>query len=423
MENGSQLHLLKESVTHAYENYPFYREKMDKEGINPGDIKNITDFELVPFITKYELSQHINSDELFEKLRTDLFLIGSTSGSTGVPMPVYYTHKDLAQNEQLMQENAENIFNISARDIVQITVGRCGIFCQNLIGTMRKVGAACMPVDTDIGTMEDHLRNMNKYKVSILFAYPTIMKKYCELVEGNTELKPKYLKSVFLGGETWPDSLRTRIRQIMGAESYDYYGTTETGWIGYGCPDHQGLHAHRRCYIEIIDRTTGKKAKPGEFGEVVLTQLWNKGIPYIRYRTGDIAASLKPACTCKGNPPLLSRIQGRWDDVMNIGGVKINPIEIEDILIKECNSTPNFQIVLQRRGALEKIKIVIETSFEREEVDEDIRRKLVEGISQINADMISLITAKVIDLPEIEFVPLDSIPKVGGKIRKVLDQR
>lgn len=413
---------LKQIVTYTYENFSFYREKMNKINIRPTDINGLEDLEKLPYTTKEELQKKINFDEFFQQTTDKLYYIGFTTGTSATPMPVYYTHDDFNQWEKNL---VKGLFmaGIAEKDVVQITIGRCGIGCIVLLGAVRRTGAAGMPIDADSGTASELLRQMGKFHVSFLLAYPSIVREFCRLIETNKVESSRYLKKIFLMGESWSEAFRKRVEDTLNAEVYNIYGSTEVGMVGVECSSHDGLHIlPGQILVEIINPSSGKTANQGEEGEIVVTTFWKKALPFIRYRTGDIASIIDGDCNCGSDLPRISKIVGRKQDLIFIGSTKIHLLAIETSIIDVCDIALNYQILLDEEEGKEKLKVVIETP--KDVTDrENLQKKLIERVSELNADFAALIKANIILHPEVEFVPINTLPRKRGKIKKFIDLR
>ena len=164
-------------------------------------------------------------------------------------------------------------------------------------------------------------------------------------------------------------AVRQRISQAWGgARVSDHHGMTETGPVTYECPAQGGvLHVLESAYLaEVIEPASGKAAKAGESGELVLTTLGRIGMPLLRYRTGDL---VKPrlkgsGCSC-GSPELALEggIIGRTDEMLTVRGVNIFPSAIEAIVCK-CEAITEYQVEFNKTATLPELNVRIETSSE-----------------------------------------------------------
>jgi phenylacetate-coenzyme A ligase PaaK-like adenylate-forming protein len=146
---------------------------------------------------------------------------------------------------------------------------------------------------------------------------------------------PPRVRSVLLSSDHAAASLRDGLAALWGCEVFEHYGMTEMG-LGGGvdCPAHMGYHLREsELLVEIVDPVTGAPMPAGESGEVVFSTLTRRGLPLIRYRTGDRARLVPGACAC-GSPLLrLDRIHGRITGALNVGGVRLDIAELDEVLL------------------------------------------------------------------------------------------
>jgi phenylacetate-CoA ligase len=417
-----QAEKLKRIVAYAFENFSYYRKKISQVGLKPTDIQSLGDLDKLPLTVKEELKEKFDFDEIFYRLAGKLYYIGFTTGTVSIPMPVYYTHDDFERWEKNLAKGL-SMAGITNKDVAQITFGRCGIACIVLLGAIRRTGATGIPIDADSGTASELLKRMEKFHVSFLLTFPSIVREFCRIVESERVKGPCYLRKIFLMGESWSETFRRRVEDTLNVEVYDIYGSTEVGMVGVECSAHEGLHLlPDQVLVEILDPNTGKPVSRQEEGEIVVTTFWKEALPLIRYRTGDIASKIEGSCCCGLDLPRISRIIGRVSDLIFIGSTKIHPIAVEAAIIDTCNSALNYQIVLSQERGKDKIKLVLEAPEDVME-KQNLKVALSERISNLNEDLASLIKANLVFPPEVEFVPLNSLTRKGGKIAKILDLR
>lgn len=417
-----QTEKLRQIVAYAFESFSYYREKMSQVGLTPTDIQGLEDLEKLPYTVKEELQEKLGFDKIFQRMAGKLRYIGFTTGTVATPMPVYYTHDDFERWEKNLAKGL-SMAGITNKDVVQITFGRCGIACVVLLGAIRRTGATGIPIDADSGAASELIQRMEQFHVSFLLTFPSIVREFCRIVESKRVKGSRYLKKIFLMGESWSEAFRRRVEDALNVEVYDIYGSTEVGMVAVECSAHNGLHVlPDQVLVEILDPYTGKPVDQGEEGEIVVTTFWKEALPLIRYRTGDIASEIEDFCRCGSDLPRISRIKGRIRDLIFIGSTKIHPIAVEAAIIDICDSTLNYQIVLSRERGRDKLKLVLEAP---DEIigKQNLRAALSKRICSFNEDLASLVKADLVFPPEVEFVPLNTIPRKGGKITKILDLR
>jgi len=127
------------------------------------------------------------------------------------------------------------------------------------------------------------------------------------------------------------------------------------------CTARDGLHIADDHFLpEIVDPASGQPLAPGRQGELVLTTLTKRGMPLVRYRTGDITALNPEPCRCGRTSVRMARILGRADDMLVIKGVNVYPSEVEEALLGEDDLVPHYQLVVDRRETLARVEVQVE---------------------------------------------------------------
>lgn len=406
---------LRGTVNRAYRSFPFYRDKLDQLGLKPSQVNSAEDFRKLPFMYKNELLANCTLESMAGR---HLYLIGFTTGTTARPAPVFNTHADFSRWENALTEALE-MFGLTAKDRVQITFGRTGIAGIVLLGAVRKLGASAIIFDADLITPQGLLERMEEFHVSALLTFPSIAKQLAAVVESGQVEPPEYLSRVCLMGESWSELVRATIEGALNVSVFDIYGSVECGPIGVECQAKNGLHVPENAtYVEIVNPETGQLARDGE---VVVTSFWKRGIPIIRYRTGDIASWIDGECRCGLTSARISRIKGRLGEVIVVGSCKMLPTGLEEALMASCPTAGNWQLVISREGNKDKLAFAIEMQTP---VDiETIRSKLYINLNRVNEDLVSLMHSGIIHQIDLTIVHPGSIERKGGKVVKIKDLR
>lgn len=292
----------------------YYGNIYRKKGID--GVTSQEDFEKLPFSSKddlrnaYPLGIQAVPDE-------DVVRIHSSSGTTGKPVIIPYTAKDV-DDWAIMFARCYETAGITKKDRIQITPGyglwTAGIGFQ---AGCEKLGAMAVPLGP--GNTEKQLQMMIDLQSTVITATSSYALLLAEEIN-RRGLKDKInLKKGVFGSERWSDKMRKTIRESLGIELYDIYGLTEIYGPGIGitCKNECGIHYwDDYVYIEIIDPVTGKPVPDGEEGEIVITTLVKEGAPLIRFRTHDISRIIPGTCACGSKYPRLDIIKGRSDDMI-----------------------------------------------------------------------------------------------------------
>ncbi|MCE5295627.1 MAG: phenylacetate--CoA ligase [Euryarchaeota archaeon] len=411
-----QLKLLKELVDRAYDRSPLYRERMDEKGVKPDDIMTLDDLSKLPFMSKKDLRDY-QPERLFMAGKRDIIRYHASSGTTGKPTIVGYTKKDIETWSESLAR-ALTSAGLGADDIVQVA-NTYGLFTGGLgfHYAAEKIGAAVVPAST--GNTDRQLQMINDLGVTVMAATPSYMIYVGEVAEKmGIDLRKSTLKTGLLGGEPWSDKMRERIQSQFGVRGINCFGASELyGPSWTECDEQCGIHIWRDIAIfEIIDPKTGDKASPGERGELVITMLQKEAFPIIRYRMGDITVMDEEKCACGRSHPRMMRISGRVDDMLIIRGINVFPSQVEHCLHTNPEVGNEFQIVVDRKGALDDMLVKVELKPEA----------FTDNILELNA-LRERITSRLKNSlnvgAKVELVPTGSLPRFEGKARRVMDRR
>ncbi len=396
----------------------FYKKRFSKAGIESvDDIKSLEDVKKIPFTCKDDLRQNFPYGLLATEL-SDVVRVHSSSGTTGIPTVIYFSQSDLDGWTDLV---ARSIYATGARkgDIFQNMMSY-GLFTGGLgvhYGAER-LGLTVIPVGG--GNTKRQLQLMKDFKTTVLHITPSyllhIHEKMSELAVNLSDLS---LKKAFIGAEPHSENTRLKLEELYGIDAYNSYGLSEMSGPGvaFECTCKQGMHVWEDAYIiEIIDPKTGEVLQDGTEGEVVLTNLIRKANPILRYRTRDLAYVMQEKCPCGRTHRRLSRILGRTDDMLIINGVNMFPSQIEEIVMQIPEVGTNYQIYIDKAGALDKLTVKVE-----------IYSKMFTGemteLDALRAKIANELSASITIRPNVELHEPGSLPAFEGKAKRVVDVR
>jgi hypothetical protein len=163
------------------------------------------------------------------------------------------------------------------------------------------------------------------------------------------------MESVLLSADYAAESLKARISKIFHCKTLNHYGSTEMGYGGaLECGNFGGLHVRAPdLYFEIIDPKSGKPAPPGEEGELVLTTLTRRGMPLIRYRTGDFSRFVPGSCECGQITPRFAKPWRKKGGLVDLGGRTVSMPELDEILFSDrqvADYSASFEFSGRGRG-------------------------------------------------------------------------
>ena len=405
-----QIELVDAQVKRLIAGDSYYGKKYREMGIT--GVKSQEDFEKLPFSSKddlrnaYPLGIQAVPDE-------DVVRIHSSSGTTGKPVIIPYTKKDV-DDWAIQFARCYEIAGSTKKDRIQITPGyglwTAGIGFQ---AGCEKLGAMAIPMGP--GNTEKQLQMMQDLQSTVICATSSYALLLSEEIT-KRGLKDKIaLKKGVIGSERWSDKMRKSIQDGLGIELYDIYGLTEIygPGIGINCQKEKYIHYwDDYLFIEIINPETGKPVADGEEGEIVITTLVKEGAPLLRFRTHDLSRIIPQKCSCGSCYPRLDIIKGRSDDMFKVHGVNMFPAQVEEVLHQIDGATSEYSIAIGHDDDNNKDVMVLTVEVEGRVNFEDTGKAIA-----------NLFKSKIGVNPKVSVVPVGTLPRSEKKTKRVFDHR
>ncbi len=364
------LNMIKNQLKRVMAARGFYAEKLKDVDID--GIRTQEDFETLPFSEKADL-RNAYPLGLSAVPEEDIVRIHSSSGTTGTPVIIPYTQKDVDDWAELFRRCYE-IAGVTKKDRIHITPGyglwTAGIGFQ--LGA-EKLGAMTIPMGP--GNTDKQIKFMEDMESTVICATSSYALLLAEEIEKRGVKNKIKLKKGVIGSERWGEKMRARIADELGVQLYDIYGLTEVygPGIAINCEYNTGMHYFDDfLYFEIIDPKTGRVLPDGELGELVITTLQKEGAPLIRYRTHDLTRIVPGKCPCGRSYPRIDVILGRTDDMVKVKGVNIFPGQIDDLLKELKGASSEYQVFIDHAEGKDQMTVFVETALDGE------RKKAVE---------------------------------------------
>jgi len=345
----------------------FYAKRL--KDIDVDKIMGQKDFEQLPFSEKADLRDAYPLG-LAAVPEEEIVRIHSSSGTTGTPVIIPYTKRDV-EDWALLFKRCYEIAGITNKDRIQITPGY-GLWTAGIGFQLGAELLGAMAIPMGPGNTEKQIRFMEDMKSTVLCATSSYALLLAEEIAKRGVHDKICLKKGVIGSERWGDKMRERIANELGVELYDIYGLTEVygPGIAINCKYHTGMHYFDDyLYFEIIDPKTGHVLPDGELGELVITTLRKEGAPLIRYRTHDLTRIVPDdvPCPCGLKYPRIDVILGRTDDMVKVKGVNIFPGQIDDILKEVENASSEYQVFIDHAEGRDCMTVFVETALTGEE--------------------------------------------------------
>lgn len=408
---------LVQMIDRIYYNVPFYRKKLQEKGIEPGDIKSVDQLKDLPFTTKSDLRDNYPFG-LFTVPQNEIVRLHASSGTTGKATVIGYTRKDLQIWSEVVARSL-TMAGIGKDDIIQVAYGY-GLFTGGLgvhYGA-EKVGAGVIPISG--GNTKKQIQIMVDFGATALACTPSYAAFLGESIRSEgISLKNIKLKAAICGAEPWTNGLRKQIESLLNVKAFDIYGLSEV--IGPGvsmeCECQNGMHIFEDHFIpEIINPETFEVLPYGEIGELVFTTITKEAMPMLRYRTRDLTRLHADKCLCGRTLVRMDKCIGRSDDMLIIRGVNVFPSQIESVLLEMSETTPNYQLVVDRVNNTDTLSVDVEIGdqFWSDEIKqlENLKKRIHNNIASLIG-----INAKI------NLVEPHTIERSEGKAKRVIDKR
>jgi phenylacetate-CoA ligase len=304
-------------MEHSWASVPYYRHLMEERGLASGGIHTAEDLVKLPILTKDLIRK--NSDNLIstrfprEQLRRT-----TTGGSTGTPLVFFGTRDDQLSHgfARGMRSLEYAGFALGERRVLIRIARRHNSTKERFLHNLSRPVERLIEIDSShISThsLPDIVRLLRQPNLRLLGGYPSVVSFIASWIR-ETGAEAPALNAVVTGGEQLFEHQRAAIRQVFGSEPYSKYACNEFFDIAMECREHNGMHVHAEdLIVEVVD-DDGNSVPPGHTGRIVITNLHNFGMPFIRYETGDSGSFVAGDCPCGRALPRLATVVGRRFD-------------------------------------------------------------------------------------------------------------
>ncbi|MBD3401577.1 AMP-binding protein [candidate division GN15 bacterium] len=314
-----QLKRLKAMLSHARANCPYYARKFAEAGFDPEQVTTLEDIRRVPILTKADIQQN-RDDMLATNIPREELVANQTGGSTGAPLRFFMSE------DSVYRRIANTIRHDRWAGLEPYDKGAAIWGHRRDLNTPRSFMdklretffSRRVILDTSHITdakLAEFVERLNREKPSTYVAYANavyLIARYIHQAGLTDYHRPK---SVVTSAEVLTDEQREVIEEVFGCPVFNRYGCREFSVIASECEAHSGLHiAADTLYVEIV--RDNQPCQPGELGQIVVTDLHNVGMPFIRYRIEDMGMLLDQTCSCGRTLPMMDIVGGRVTDFL-----------------------------------------------------------------------------------------------------------
>jgi phenylacetate-CoA ligase len=363
---------LQSLLDYAYRNVPFYKKAFNDIKLRPKDIKTKDDFKKIPILTKEDID--INCSEMTSRVYNKKdFVKNSTGGSTGRNLNFFVDGR---------RAHIKEIVTIRGNRWAGLDIGEKHAFLwgspfdisfQNklknkIINKLYGLDLFLSSYDLSEGNMLSYTKKLQVHKPKVIIGYPSSLYFFAKFIK-DRKIEGFGTKSIISSAEVLYEYQRELIESVFQCKVFNRYGSREFGNIAHECPEHSGMHINiDHVYIECLTEN-GKAANPGETGELIITDLDNYAMPFIRYRIGDTGVLSERNCSCGRGLPLFEEVGGRtFDIIVGANGQNLGGTFWTLFLRTAIEGIQQFQVVQESEKKI-IIKIVVNESFKSKNID------------------------------------------------------
>jgi phenylacetate-CoA ligase len=411
---------------------PFYREKFARAKLTARDVTSVDDLYKVPPTTKTEMLQDVAAnppwgtylaiDDTIWKQRG--WMMFATSGTTAAPRAFRHTTHDM---RQWAWNDARGMWAMGIRpgqDIAMIAFGYAPhVFFWGVHYALNLMGVPVIPA----GSLDTARRAtfINMFQPTLLCATPSYAFYLGnKMLDMGQDPKASSVNKLLVGGEPGASvpATKHRLEALWEAQVFEFYGTTEVAPTpgGYMCrvgssQQPHGIHLMEDIHIvELIDPETFEPVPEGQRGLSVATNLFSEAAPLLRFVIGDFGQFTTEPCACgRTHLRAIGGFKGRADDLLNIRGVTVFPVAIEEVVRGTPALGDEFLIYITNDTGLDELTVQVETEAPLDAA----------ATSQVKADLIQQLRAVIEIRPHVDIVPPGTIPRPEFKASRIRDQR
>jgi phenylacetate-coenzyme A ligase PaaK-like adenylate-forming protein len=334
----------------------FYQRKL--AGFPP-DIVSLDELKHYPFTTAEDIGREPLQFLCVSQNEIERVVTLGSSGTTGQPKRVFFTRSDQELTIDFFQAGMSTFTEPGDRVQILLPVERPGSVGDLLATALQRIGATGIRH----GLVRDVARAltvMAEEAVDVLVGGPTQVLALVRQGAAKRTHLPR-LKSILLTMDHVPQAIVRAVEDAWGCKVYNHYGTTEMG-LGGGveCQARRGYHMREAdLYVEVVDPKTGGVVKEGNPGEVVFTTLTRRGMPLIRYRTGDLSCFIPGDCACGTVLRTMEKVRSRISDMVALGNDHFLTMADLDDAVFSVDGVWNFTASVSREGKTDHLEVEV----------------------------------------------------------------
>ena len=307
-------------LRHAYETVPYYRDRWQSVGFTPRAEMTSDDLGQLPLLAHDDIRTRV--DDLVSRAFDSGDLLRDYTGGTMSNPTSFYRNRECRTArfgrqwgvlESCGYRRGDKRGLIWGAHVDLPVPGAASTFKRRLRQFASGDEVLCCGVMTDADLL-DYYQRLLAFRPRVIYGYPNAIEEFASFIQ-RKRLRPIHATRVLCTAEKLHEHQRLLFEEVFGAEVFNLYCSRDHGCVAFECHRHLGFHVDTgNTIVEIL--RDGRRAEPGESGELVITDLLNYGMPLVRHATADMATAAVGPCDC-GNPfPLFSSLDGRTTDIL-----------------------------------------------------------------------------------------------------------
>lgn len=344
--------LLRRMLEHAYDNVPYYHASFKRNGLKPSDIKSISDLKKLPVLTKNDVREHLPE---LKSSKRERMTLESTGGSTGEPLKFYVSpemhdwkmaaaHRAWAWSGYRVGK--DRLVELWAANFDAIKANESSAKLRSLLLQRKTLNSFNLSDEN----MAEFVRVIRDYRPSAVRAYASSIYTFAKYAKENN-IENLNIDTIITTAEKLFDAHRETIEATFGCRVYDGYGNRETALGAHQCEEVGGYHIYEENAVAEFVKD-GESVSEGESGEMLITDLHNTAMPWLRYQVGDLAEPMDGKCPCGRTLAMIKSIEGRVHDVIVTPDGRRVPGEFFPHLFKDVEGILEYRISQKRREHL-----------------------------------------------------------------------